>query len=82
MRKYYIESERRWNIIHAIKISKANWIGYMLHRNCLLKRVIEVKEEGMIELTGGQGRRRKQLLTGLEERRGYWNLIEELLGST
>jgi hypothetical protein len=46
----------------------------MLRRNCLLKRVIEGKTEGMMELTGRGGRRRKQLLDGLKETRGYWKL--------
>jgi hypothetical protein len=36
------------NILHAIKGRKDNWIGYMLRRNCLLKRVIEGQIEGGI----------------------------------
>jgi hypothetical protein len=40
--------------------------------NCLyLKLVIEGKIEGMIEVIGRRGRRRKQLLDGLKEERGY-----------
>jgi hypothetical protein len=36
MRKYYVKEER--NIVHTIKRRrKANWIGDILHRNCLLK---------------------------------------------
>jgi hypothetical protein len=31
---------------------KANWIGHILHRNCLLQRVIEGKIKGGIEVTG------------------------------
>jgi hypothetical protein len=31
--------ERR-NILHILKIGKANWIGHILRRNCLLKHVI------------------------------------------
>jgi hypothetical protein len=31
---------------------KANWIGYILHRNVLLKHVIEVKSEGRTEVMG------------------------------
>jgi hypothetical protein len=30
-------------------------------------------------VTGRQGRRRKQLLDGLEKKRGYWKLKEEAL---
>jgi len=50
---------------------KSNWIGHILHRNCLLQRVIEGKIKGGIEVTGRRGRRRKRLLDDLKERRGY-----------
>jgi oligoribonuclease (3'-5' exoribonuclease) len=33
-----VKEER--NILHTIKRRKANWIGHMLRRNCLLKHVI------------------------------------------
>jgi hypothetical protein len=33
-------------ILHTTKIRKANWIGHILRRNCLLKHVIEGKIEG------------------------------------
>jgi hypothetical protein len=39
-------------IVHTIKRRKANWIGHILRRNCLLKHVIEGKLEGRIEVTG------------------------------
>jgi hypothetical protein len=29
------------NILHEIRKRKANWIGHILRRNCLLKEVIE-----------------------------------------
>jgi hypothetical protein len=32
-----------------------------------------------LEVTGKQGRRRKQLLDDLKEKRGYWELKEETL---
>jgi hypothetical protein len=59
------------NIVHTIKRRKANWIGHILHRNCLLKHVIEGKLEGRIEMMGRRGRRRKQLLDDLKEKRRY-----------
>jgi len=31
------------NILHEISERKANWIGHILRRNCLLKQVIEGK---------------------------------------
>jgi hypothetical protein len=44
-----------------------------------MKHVIEGKLEGRIEMKGGRGRRRKQLLDNLKEKRGYWKLKEEAL---
>jgi hypothetical protein len=40
------------NILHAVKRRKANWIGHILRRHCLLKHVIEGKLEVRIEMTG------------------------------
>jgi hypothetical protein len=57
------------NILHTIKRRMANWIGHILCRNCLLKHVIEGKVEGRIEMTGRRGRRHKQLLDDLKEKR-------------
>jgi hypothetical protein len=54
-------SEQR-NILHTVKRRKTNWIGHMLHRNCVLKHVIEEKVEGRKEMRGRRGRRRKQVL--------------------
>ena len=39
------------NILHEIGKRKANWIGHMLRRNCLLQQVIEGKIKGQIEVT-------------------------------
>jgi hypothetical protein len=58
------------NILHEIHKRKANWIGHILLRNCLLQRVIEGKIQGGIEVTGRQGRRRRKLLDDIKERRG------------
>jgi hypothetical protein len=41
--------------------------------------VIEGKLEGRIEMTGRRGRRCKQLLDDLKEKRRYWKLKEEAL---
>jgi hypothetical protein len=70
------------NILHEIRKRKANWIGHILRRNCLLQRVIEGKIKGGIEVTGRRGRKRRKLLDGLKERRGYSHLKEETLDST
>jgi hypothetical protein len=75
-----VKEER--NILHTIKRRKTNWIGHSLHRNCLLKHVVEGKLEGRVDMTGRRGRRRKQLLDDLKEKRRYWKLKEEALDCT
>ena len=70
------------NILHEISKRKANWIGHILCRNCLLHRVIEGKIKGGIEVTGRRGRRRRKLLDDLEDRRGYCHLKEEAVDRT
>jgi hypothetical protein len=64
-----IEEQR--NILHEISQRKANGIGYVLHRNCLLIQVTEGKIKGGIEVTGRRGIRRRKLLDDLKEIRGY-----------
>jgi hypothetical protein len=66
------------NILCEIRKRKANWIGHILRRNCLLKQVIEGKIKGEMEVT----RRRKKLLIDLKERRGCSHLKEEALDRT
>jgi hypothetical protein len=39
-----VKEER--NILRTRTRWKANWIGHVLHRNCLLKHVVEGKLEG------------------------------------
>jgi hypothetical protein len=56
------------NILHEISKRKANWIGHILCRNCLLRQVNEGKIKGGIKVTG---RRRRKVLDDLKERRGY-----------
>jgi hypothetical protein len=65
------------NILHEISKRKANWIGHILRRNCLLRQVIEGKIKVGIEATGRRGRRRRKLLDDLKERREYSHLNEE-----
>ena len=74
-------SEQR-NILHAIRKRKANWIGHILRRNCLLKQVIEGKIKGEMEVTRRRGRRRKKLLDDIREGRGYSHLKEGALNRT
>ena len=74
-------SEQR-NILHEIRKRKANWIGHILRRNCLLQQVIEGKIKGQIEVMRRRERRRKKLLDDLKDRRGYCQLKEEALDRT
>jgi hypothetical protein len=69
-------------VLHEISKRKANWIGHILRRNCLLQRVIEGNIKGWIEVTGRRGRRRRKPLDDLKERRGYSHLKEEALDRT
>jgi hypothetical protein len=43
--KYYTGSRRRLTSYRQLKRKKADWIGHILRRNCLLKHVIEGKME-------------------------------------
>jgi hypothetical protein len=57
------------NVLQTIERRKANWIGHILRRNCLLKHVIEGKVERRTVVTGRRKRRRMQLLDDLRETR-------------
>jgi hypothetical protein len=46
---------------------------------CILEQVIEGRIQWGIEVKGRRGRRRRKLLDGLKERRGYFYLKEEAL---
>jgi hypothetical protein len=67
-----VKDER--NILHTVKRRKGNWIGHVLLTNCHLKHVIEGKIGRRIGLMGRRGRRHKQLLDDLNEKRGRWKL--------
>ena len=45
MEEEALVNEQR-NILHEIRKRKANWIGHILRRNCLLKQVMEGKIRG------------------------------------
>jgi hypothetical protein len=81
MKKHYLESTSRG--ISCMKSKrKAKWVGYILHRNCVIRKDIEKKIKGGIEVIGRQRRRRRKLLDDLKERRGYSHLKEEALDRT
>ena len=71
-------AKKERNILHKQKW-KANWIGHkeLPSKTCYWKKI-----EGRTEVTLRRGRRRRQLLDGLKEKRGYWKLKEEALDRT
>ena len=73
------KGQRERNILRTGKGRKANWIGQILLRNCLLKHAIKGKLEGRIEVVGRREWRRKQLLDDLKETRRHRKLKEEAL---
>jgi hypothetical protein len=62
---------------------RPNFFSLFLSLSCVkVKHVIEGKLEGRIEMTGRRGRRRKQLLDDLKEKKRYRKLKEEALDRT
>jgi hypothetical protein len=70
------------NVLQTIKRRKANWIGHILHRTCLLRHVFEGQIEGRTVVTARRWRRPKQLLDDLKENRWHCKLKEEALDRT
>jgi hypothetical protein len=71
--------KKRRYILQTMKRRNCNWIGHIFCRECLLKHVIWGKLEGRIEIIGRRGRRRKQVLDNLREKRGYCKLKDKAL---
>ena len=74
-----VKEER--NVVYKIQRRKANCIGHILRRNCLLKHFVE----GNVRKNKVKTRRRrrcKQLLNDLKEKRGYCKLKDEAVDST
>jgi hypothetical protein len=74
--------KKQRDMLHEISKWKANWIGHILLRNCLLQHVIEGNIKGGIEVTGRRGKGRRKLLGGLKESRGYSHLKKEAVRRT
>ena len=62
------------NILHTIRRRQGNWIGHILRKNCAVKPVMEGKLKGRTDMTVRRGRRIKQLLNDLKEKRGCLKL--------
>jgi hypothetical protein len=56
-----------YTLYNVMKRRKANWIGNILLRDCLLTHVTEGKIKGSLEVTGRGGRKCKQLLDTLRK---------------
>ena len=69
--KVLLRVNEQRNILNEIRKWKANWIGHILRRTCLLSQVIEGKIKGEMEVTRRRGRRCRKLLDDLKDRRGY-----------
>jgi hypothetical protein len=67
------------NILHEIRRRKANWIGHILRKHCLLD---EGKTDEGTYVMGRRRRRRKQLLDDFKGTRGYWKQEEDALYDT
>jgi hypothetical protein len=75
-----VDKER--NILNTVERRKANWIGHILSRNCLLKHVTGGEIEERIEETRRRRQRRKQLFGFIKETTGYWKREEEAVDRT
>jgi hypothetical protein len=73
------DRKRERNILQTVKRKRANCIGKILRRNCILERVTERKIERMAEVTERRERGSKLLLDAIKENRLYWKLKEEAL---
>jgi len=80
--KVLLRVKEQRNILHEISKRKANCVGHILRRDCLLQEVTEGKKNGRIEVRRRRGRRCRKLLDDLKERRGYSHLKEEALDRT
>jgi hypothetical protein len=61
------------NILHIIKRRKADWVCYILRRNCLLKHVIDGKIQLGIEVTRRKGRKLRSCWMTLRQGEGTGN---------
>jgi hypothetical protein len=74
-----VNEQRNTHTLYETRKPKANWIRYILRRNCLLKQVTEGMIKRGVEVKGRRGRRRRKLMNDLKERKGYSHLKEEAL---
>jgi hypothetical protein len=76
---YTVKTSKKEEYPTYNKKRKAYWFGHVSRRNYFLKPVIEKNIAERLEVMGGRGRRRKQLLDDLKERRIHNKSKEEAL---
>jgi hypothetical protein len=69
MKTYYLELRSTGISYTEICKRKANCIGHILRRKCFLQRIIEGEIKWGREVTGRRGRRRREILDDLRDRR-------------
>ena len=57
----FLRVNEQRNILHEIRKRKANWIGHILRRKCLLKQVMEGKTNGEMEMKRRRGKSLEKL---------------------
>ena len=55
MKIHYTGLRKKESVLHAKKRIKANWVGHILRRNCLLKYVMKKRKDI------GDGKARKEM---------------------
>jgi len=76
-----VEDSRYQGFTSNISRTNPVWVGHILRRNCPVKYITAGKI-GEIVWEGGRGRRSKQLMDDVKEKREYWKLEEETLDRT
>jgi len=65
VRKEVLRRVNEWrNSPQKIKSRKANWIGHILSRNCILKHIIK---QHIAQISHGKTRKKKYAATGLPQ---------------
>ena len=81
LNEWVVEDSRYQGFTSNISRTNPVWVGHILRRNCPVKYITAGKI-GEIVWEGGRGRRSKQLMDDVKEKREYWKLEEETLDRT
>ena len=64
MKKCFTESRKKVTSYIQLREKRANWIGQILRRNCLLKRVFEKKKGRRKDISDGKMGKNTSTATG------------------